>query len=88
MTKELLESHHVELQKIVKQDGFHLEQFDVFVDQNMRSFQEGKGDPMDSDRWGSRSQENRGPSFLSETEIVSTPIYSGMQGRQRIDLFI
>ncbi len=40
VTKELLESHQVELQRILKEDGFHLGQFDVFVNPQMKSFQE------------------------------------------------
>ena len=38
VTKEILESQKVQLQRILKEDGFHLGQFDVFVQQNMKSF--------------------------------------------------
>jgi flagellar hook-length control protein FliK len=39
MTKEILEAHQSHLQKSLEGDGFHLTQYDVFVQRDMGSFQ-------------------------------------------------
>jgi hypothetical protein len=40
-TKELLDAHREELRRILESDGFKLEKFDVFVQQETRDFQDG-----------------------------------------------
>ena len=88
MTKELLESHQVELQKILKQDGFHLGQFDVFVNQNMRSFQERREGQVGDDRSAYASRETHGSSSRDGAETLPLGAFPGMKGSQYIDLFI
>ena len=80
VTKELLESHQVELQRILKQDGFHLGQFDVFVNQNMKSFQErAEGQPW-NDRPAYASHESHGVSSRDGTETLPAGSFPGERG--------
>jgi len=41
-TKSLLEANQLSIQKIIEKEGFSLESFDVFVEQNLGSFQESR----------------------------------------------
>ena len=88
VTKELLESHQVELQRILKQDGFHLGQFDVFVNQNMKSFQERAEGQLWNDRPAYASHESHGPSSRDGTETLPAGAFPGTKGSRYIDLFI
>jgi hypothetical protein len=88
MTKELLESHQVELQRILKEDGFHLGQFDVFVNPHTKSFQERMEGQIDYDRRDHASHEPRGSLSRSESDVAPLPITSRMKGSSYIDLFI
>ncbi|MEI9475246.1 MAG: flagellar hook-length control protein FliK [Deltaproteobacteria bacterium] len=88
VTKELLESHQVELQRILKQDGFHLGQFDVFVNQNMKSFQERAEGQLWNDRPAYASHGSHGPSSRDGTETLPAGTLPGTKGSRYIDLFI
>jgi len=88
VTKELLESHQVELQRILKEDGFHLGQFDVFVNPHTKSFQERMEGQIDYDRRDHASHEPRGSLSQDESEAGPLPITSRMRGSSYIDLFI
>jgi flagellar hook-length control protein FliK len=41
-TKSVLEANQLSIQKIIEKEGFFLESFDVFVEQNLGSFQESR----------------------------------------------
>ena len=91
VTKELLESHQLELQRILKEDGFHLGQFDVFVNPHMKSFEERMEGHAGQTGQGFRnhaSHEPRGSLSRSESEGAPLPITSWMRGSNRIDFFI
>ena len=88
VTKELLESHQLELQRILKEDGFHLGQFDVFVNSQMKSFQERMEGHMEQGQRNHASHEPRGSLSRSESEGAPRPITSWMRGSHRIDFFI
>jgi hypothetical protein len=88
VTKELLESHQVELQRILKQDGFHLGQFDVFVNPNMKSFQERAEGQLWNDRPAYASHGRHGPSSRDGTETLPAGALPGTKGSRYIDLFI
>jgi hypothetical protein len=88
VTKELLESHQVELQRILKQDGFHLGQFDVFVNPNMKSFQERAEGQHWNDRPAYASHGRHGPSSRDGTETLPAGTLPGTKGSRYIDLFI
>jgi flagellar hook-length control protein FliK len=45
-TKATLETNQLQIQKIIESEGFKLEKFDVFVQQDMGWYQGGKDDPM------------------------------------------
>ena len=88
VTKELLESHQLELQRILKEDGFHLGQFDVFVNPQTKSFQERMEGHMEQGQRNHASHEPRGSLSRSESEGAPLPITSWMKGSNRIDFFI
>lgn len=48
-TKATLETNQPQIQKIIESEGFKLEKFDVFVQQEKGGFQGGKDDPMNPD---------------------------------------
>jgi len=62
-TKETLETNQSQIQKIIESDGFKLDKFDVFVQQDMGWYQGGKNDPTNSNL--------RKPASLSE---IRTPL--------------
>jgi flagellar hook-length control protein FliK len=88
VTKELLESHQLELQRILKEDGFHLGQFDVFVNPQMKSFQERMEGHMEQGQRNHASHEPRGSLSRSESDGAPLPVTSWMRGSHRIDFFI
>jgi hypothetical protein len=88
VTKELLESHQLELQRILKEDGFHLGQFDVFVNPQTKSFQERMEGHMEQGQRNHASHEPRGPLSRSESEGAPLPVTSWGRGNNRIDFFI
>ena len=45
-TKATLETNQLQIQKIIESEGFKLEKFDVFVQQDMGGYQGGKDEPM------------------------------------------
>ncbi len=57
-TKATLETNQPQIQKIIESEGFKLEKFDVFVQQDMGRYQGGKDDPMNPNP--------RSPASLSE----------------------
>ncbi len=87
-TKEILESHRAELERILKEDGFQLGQFDVFVNPQMRSFQEQKPDHGNGYRWRHPSGENVAFSSAGSEIGFSDANTTPRRGYQRIDLFI
>ncbi len=58
MTKVTLESSQTQIQKIMENEGFKLEKFNVFIQQDMGSFQGRRENPIDQNPWK--------PSFLRE----------------------
>ncbi len=56
VTKELLEAHRMELRRILEEDGFKLERFDVFVRQETDRFMERRGFAFPGDRQDSRER--------------------------------
>jgi len=81
VTKELLEAHRVELRRILEEDGFKLERFDVFVQQEKDRFMERREFFfLKGQREGREVKEDR--AFLSSesSDVPSTPIrrYSGV----------
>ena len=87
-TKQILESHQVELQKILKEDGFQLGQFDVFVQQNMKSFQERRDQGIGEETGGRSSKEKHGVSSSPVTETVPVTGHSSLKGNTFLDIFI
>jgi len=58
-TKNVLEANQLSIQKIIESEGFSLESFDVFVEQNLGSFQESR----------ERKMNPESPVPISENEI-------------------
>jgi hypothetical protein len=74
VTKEILEMNQSQLYRILNEDGVRLEKFDVFVQQDMRWFQEHKEKPVDYGHWGgSEFEEDR----LEATPIMTVLFHPG-----------
>jgi hypothetical protein len=74
VTKAALESGHLEIQRIVENEGFKLEKFNVLVQQEMGGWQGRRENALNPQPWdGARSSESQ-PSFLtSPAPLPSTP---------------
>ncbi len=60
-TKVALEASQIQLQEILENEGFRVEQFNVFLQQNQASFQERKEAPRHSHSWEPSSFRDPGP---------------------------
>jgi hypothetical protein len=73
-TKAVLESGHLEIQRIVESEGFKLEKFNVLVQQDMRGFHEGRENSMNPRPWrGASSQGAQAPDFRPADPLPSIP---------------
>jgi flagellar hook-length control protein FliK len=86
--KQILESNQISIQKIIESEGFYLESFNVFVEQDLGAFQESRermnnpeGKPSDS-----AAETNRAPGGDSNFASLSPQIIRGRY--QAIDLII
>jgi flagellar hook-length control protein FliK len=89
VTKEILEAHQIQIHKILKDDGFTLEKFSVFVQQDMTSFQ-GRGENSiahgQSTRTTARDDQGSQPPELSEMVPILKNLPYG--DNQVIDIFV
>jgi flagellar hook-length control protein FliK len=90
-TKEILEAHHVQLSTLLKEDGFKLEKFDVFMQQDMSSFQDRGERVLQHGPW--ERDENRKDTIstpLETSEISPTPTIMNQSfgGSKHVDLFV
>ena len=87
-TKQILESNQLSIQKIIETEGFSLESFNVFVEQNLGSFQESR------ERMGSPESEISNPTAEADRALgpgptAPSPFIRESSGRLRsIDLII
>jgi hypothetical protein len=85
ITKEILEGSRMALHKILREDGFRLDRLDVFLHQDLRSFQE-RRDPMPQERWRQTAEGSRP---VSRTGVDLHPAEAATAVRiGRLDLFI
>jgi flagellar hook-length control protein FliK len=89
ITKEILESHQIQLDKILREDGFKLEKFDVFLHQDMGSLQQQEENLIDAKQQGQGQFEEDELSLPIE-ELETDPIVMGIfhGGSQYLDLFV
>ncbi len=88
-TKEILESHQVQLQKLLKADGFALEKFDVFLQQGTGWFRERREKPVDHGPWSQGEPEDEGTSLgPASAEVSAIEANRFSRGGQYVDLFI
>jgi hypothetical protein len=89
VTKEILEIHQVQLYKILREEGFKLEKFEVLFNQDMGLLQQREENPVDHrQRAQDRFEEGtHSPSSgqLETTQMATDFLY---RGNQYIDLFI
>jgi hypothetical protein len=88
-TKEILESHQVQLHKLLKADGFALEKFDVFFQEGTGWFQERREKPVGQGPWTQREPKEEGISpgpISSEVAPIRANLFS--RGSQYVDVFI
>ncbi len=87
-TKQILESNQLSIQKIIESEGFSLESFNVFVEQDLGAFQESR------ERMGNPDSATSNPTAEAKGELIGSPtalplFVSGSGGRVRsIDLII
>ena len=88
-TKEILEAHQIQLSRILKDDGFKLEKFDVFLHQDMGSFQDREGRVLQRGPWGRDEFRDNPISAPFEVSEISPALTSrSYQGRKHVDLFV
>ncbi len=87
ITKGILEAHQIQFYRILERDGFHLEEFNVFIHQEGGSFQERGESPTEYGRWsGGRYKEEKGP-LSSEPFEINAVMNLPHRGSQYVDLF-
>ncbi len=73
-TRAVLESGHLEIQRIVESEGFKLEKFSVLVQQDMGGFHEGRENSMNPQPWrGASSRGGQAPDFRPADLLPSIP---------------
>ena len=73
-TRAALESGHLEIQRIVENEGFKLEKFNVLVQQDMGGFHEGRENSLNPHPWrGASSPGAQVPDFRPDDPLPSIP---------------
>jgi hypothetical protein len=87
-TKATLETNQLQIQKIIESEGFKLEKFDVFVQQDTGWYQGGKDDPMNPNpRSPASPSEIRAPLSGSPDPVPAVP-RAVHPGSKYLDLFV
>jgi hypothetical protein len=88
--KVALEACQTQLQKIMQNEGFKLEQFNVFLQENLGSFQERKETPLNPDPWNADESKDQKPEMEGLLDLNILP--PGMLGlrchRHQLDVLI
>jgi flagellar hook-length control protein FliK len=89
ITKEILETNQIQLYRMLKGDGFTLDKFDVFVQQDMKDFQDWEKNFVHYDRKSSDGLEERPTAPGEYLEADSHPLLNLFhRGNQYVDLFV
>jgi len=89
VTKEILEAHQTELHKILRQDGFNLEKFDVFARQDMGWFHQSNENHVKYGQWTQGESPEHESSLLQDrSEAGLVPIRALSEGDRFIDVFV
>jgi flagellar hook-length control protein FliK len=89
VTKEILEMNQGQLHRILKEDGFKLEKFEVFTQQDMESFRERGESLYDHRPWANNGfKEHKASSFIEPVEITPTEMNLSHRGNNSIDVFV
>ncbi len=88
VTKVTLETAHLEIQKIVETEGFRLEKFDVFVQQDLGQFQEWKENRADFTAWNSEKETDWITAPGRPTEVLPSVPRAMKAGSKYLDLFV
>ena len=87
-TKTILEANQLSIQKIIESEGFSLESFSVFIEQNLGSFQESRGERMNSEASASPSAAEINQETIGATTSASLSFQRGMGLMRAIDLIV
>ena len=89
MTKEILEANQSQLHRILKEEGFKLEKFEVFTRQDMESFRE-RGETLnDHSPWAKNEfREHKESPFIGSLEIPPTAMNLSHRDNNSIDVFV
>jgi hypothetical protein len=73
----------------LKEDGFKLEKFEVFTQQDMESFRERGESLYDHRPWANNGfKEHKASSFIEPVEITPTKMNLSHRGNNSIDVFV
>jgi hypothetical protein len=87
-TKTTLETNHLEIQKIIESEGFKLEKFDVFVQQDTGWFQGRKEEQMNPDTRSPLSSPEMKASPSLSTDPLPAPGKVGYSNSGYLDVFV
>jgi len=89
VTKEILEMNQSQLHRILKEDGFKLEKFEVFTQQDMESFRERGESLYDHSPWAKNGFRGlKASPFIEPVEITPTEMNLSHRGNNSIDVFV
>jgi flagellar hook-length control protein FliK len=88
-TKEILEAHQIQLQKILKDDGFKLEKFDVLYQQDAGSFQDRERRSIDQEQM-KQGRFNSAGTLRSVGALEGGPRITNLnsKGSNSVDVFV
>jgi hypothetical protein len=87
-TKNILETNHLSIQKIIESGGFSLESFNVFVEQDLGSFQESRGRMMNPESLASIANAEIPLGPIQEASSLVLPFGGNSSPRQWVDLIV
>jgi flagellar hook-length control protein FliK len=89
VTREILSSQQGQLHRLLKEDGFVLDRFDVFTGHQAGWFEGRKEETVGQDPWSGREpSEKEGRTPVPETPEAASLLFPSAGGRYGIDLFI
>ena len=87
-TKATLETNQPQIQKIIETEGFKLEKFEVFVQQDMGNFRGGREDQMEPDRGTPAPSQTIKDLSSLRSDLIPDVVNRFRSANQYVDLFV
>ena len=87
-TKATLETNQPQIQKIIETEGFRLEKFEVFVQQDMGNFRGGREDQMEPDRGTPAPSQTIKDLSSLRSDLIPDVVNRFRSADQYVDLFV